>query len=351
MFGFRFVKFQPSDYVLKVKNGKVVREGVGLSFHYYAPTTSVVVVPVSSIDVPFMFEEITADYQTVTVQGQLTYRIADYRKTTQILNYTYNLKKNTYISDDPHKLAQRVINIAKVLTKKQLGQLPLKEAIRSSERLAKAITHDIGQSTEIEKLGIELMGLSILAIVPNKETLRALEATAREEILRSADDALYERRNASIEQERRVKENELNTEIAVQTKKRQMREALLDSDRAAKQKQNEMKEEQLAFDTELEEKKQALIELAIANQRAEADAKAYELSAVMNSLQDVSPNVLQALTNVGMKPDKLIAIAFQELAENAGKIGQLNITPDLLQGIMAGSPGSGAGAARGGNER
>lgn len=39
----------------------------------------------------------------------------------------------------------------------------------------------------------------------------------------------------------------LNTEIAVQTKKRQMREALLDSDRSAKQKQNEMKEEQIDF--------------------------------------------------------------------------------------------------------
>ncbi|MNE57654.1 hypothetical protein D3C80_1526340 [compost metagenome] len=72
----------------------------------------------------------------------------------------------------------------------------------------------------------------------------------------------------------------------------------------------------------------------------------------MNSLQGVSPNVLQALTNVGMKPDKLIAIAFQELAGNAGKIGQLNITPDLLQGIMAGSSGSsGAGAARGAGGR
>lgn len=351
MFGFRFVKFQPSEYVLKVKNGKVVREGVGLSFHYYAPTTSVVVVPVSSIDVPFMFEEITADYQTVTVQGQLTYRIVDYRKTTQILNYTYNLRKNAYLSDDPHKLAQRVINIAKVLTKKQLGQLPLKEAIQSSERLAKTITLEIGQSAEIEKLGIELMGLSILAVVPNKETLRALEAQAREEILRSADDALYERRNASIQQERRVKENELNTEIAVETKKRQIRETQLDAERSVKQKQNEMKEEQLSFDTALEEKKQELIELTVANQRAEADAKAYELSAVMNSLQGVSPNVLQALTNVGMKPDKLIAIAFQELAENAGKIGQLNITPDLLQGIMAGSAGNNAGAARGGGGR
>ena len=33
-----------------------------------------------------------------------------------------------------------------------------------------------------------------------------------------------ERRNASIEQERRVKENELNTEISVEEKKKQIRE-------------------------------------------------------------------------------------------------------------------------------
>ncbi|MNH91005.1 SPFH domain / Band 7 family protein [compost metagenome] len=349
MFGYKFVKFQPSEYVMKVRNGKIVREGVGLSFYYYAPTTSVVVVPVSSIDVPFMFEEITCDYQTVTVQGQLTYRIMDYKKITQILNYTYNLRKNNYISDDPARLAQRVINIAKVLTKKHLEQMPLKEAIQASERLAQNVTREIRTHEEIEKLGIELMGLSILAILPNRETIRALEAQAREEILRNADEALYERRNASIEQERRVKENELNTEIAVETKKRQIRETQLDAERAMKQKQNEMKEEQLKFDTELEEKKQDLISLTVANKKAEADAKAYELAAVMKSLQDVEPNVLQSLTNMDMKPDKLIAIAFQELAENAGRIGQLNITPDLLQGLMADSGtvnqgGRGAGA-------
>ncbi|TKJ84851.1 membrane protease subunit, stomatin/prohibitin [Paenibacillus sp. CFBP13512] len=335
MFGFRFVKFQPSEYVMKVRNGKIVKEGVGLSFRYYAPTTSVIVVPVSSIDVPFIFEEITNDYQTVTVQGQLTYRIIDYRKTTQILNYTYNLRKNQYISDDPNKLAQRVINIAKVLTKKHLEQMPLREAIQSSERLAQSITREIMQNEELEKLGIELMGFSVLAILPNKETMRALEAQAREQILRNADDALYERRNASIEQERRVKENELNTEIAVETKKKQIRETQLDAERSVSVKKNEIKEEQLQFDTMMEEKKQQLTELSIANAKSQADAKAYEMSAVMKSLEGVNPALLQSMANMGMNPDKLIAIAFQGLAENAGRIGQLNITPDLLQGLLS----------------
>lgn len=213
------------------------------------------------------------------------------------------------------------------------------------------MTKDIAQHTEMEKLGIEVMGLSILAILPNKETMRALEAQAREEILRNADHALYERRNASIEQERRVKENELNTEIAVETKKKQIRETQLDAERSVKQKQSEMKEEQLRFDTALEEKKRELIELTVTNKKAEADAKAYELTAVMKSLQDVEPNVLQAMANMDMSPDKLIAIAFQELAENAGKIGQLNITPDLLQGLMSDTGASGSGGSRGSGGR
>jgi len=330
---------------MKVKNGKVQRQGVGLSFYYYEPTTSVVVLPVSSVDVPFMFEEITADYQTVTVQGQLSYRIMDYSKITQSLNYTYNLRKNQYMSDDPHKLDQRVITIAKVLTKKYLEQLPLKEAIQSSERLASNMKREVAQHEELEKLGVELMNLSILAILPNKETMRALEAQAREEILKQADEALYVRRNASIEQERRVKENELNTEIAVETKKQQIRETQLQAERSVKQKQNEMEQEQLQFNTAMEERKQQLIELTIANQNAEADAKAYEIAAVMNSLQHVQPNVLQAMANMGMNSDKLIALAFQELAENAGKIGQLNISPDLLQGLMAPAEGRGKGGA------
>ncbi|MGO4544876.1 SPFH domain-containing protein [Paenibacillus sp. 2TAB23] len=351
MFGFRFVKFQPSDYVIKVKNGKVIQEGIGLSFHYYEPTTSVVVVPISSIDVPFMFEEITHDYQTVTVQGQLTYRIVDYKKTIQLLNYTYNLKKKTYISDDPSKLAQRVIHIVKDQVKKQLALLPLKEAIQSSEQLVQRITSEVKGSEEIDNLGIELMGLSILAVLPNKETMRALEAKAREEILRDADDALYERRNASIDQERKVKENELSTEIAVETKKKQIRETQLDAERLVKQKQNEMKEEQLYFDTALEEKRSSLIELAITNKNAQADAKAYELAAVMKAMSGIEPYVLQAMTNMGMDPNKLIAIAFQDIAEKAEKIGQLTITPDLLQSMMSSPTATSTASNRGGQAR
>lgn len=336
MFGFRYVKFQPSEFILRYRKGKVMQEGVGLAFRYYARTTAIVSVPVGTTDSPFIFEDVTQDYQSVTVQGQATWRIVDHKKTANLLNFTLDLGKGRYASDDPLKLSQRVINVIHVLTRKQLGATLLRDAVIMSGMLAAAILAEARENEEIRQLGLELLGLSILAIQPNKETSRALEAQTREQILKKADEAIYERRNAAIEQERRIKENELNTEIALELKNRQIRETQLEAERAAQAKQNEIRNEQMNFDTELEEKRKQLVELTVQNDKAVADAKAYALAGVMKALEGVSPHVIQALSAVNMEPGKLAALALQGLAENAGKIGTLNIAPDLVTELLKG---------------
>ena len=88
MFGINFIKVQPTTYLLQYRGGQVVREGSGLSFFYYGPTTSLVAVPVASTDAPFIFQEITGDFQAVTIQGQVTYRVGDPRRLAGLLNYT-----------------------------------------------------------------------------------------------------------------------------------------------------------------------------------------------------------------------------------------------------------------------
>jgi hypothetical protein len=45
MFGIRYIKMEPNTYLLQYKNGKVVREGAGLSFYYFSPASSIVAVP------------------------------------------------------------------------------------------------------------------------------------------------------------------------------------------------------------------------------------------------------------------------------------------------------------------
>ena len=44
----------------------------------------------------------------------------------------------------------------------------------------------------------------------------------------------------------------------------------------------------------------------------------------MQALSTADARILQALATTGMKPEQLIAFAFQELASKADKIGQLN---------------------------
>ena len=342
MFGLRYAKTSPSTYVIQYRNGQPVREGTGLAFFYFAPNASLVSVPLESVDVPFMFNEVSSDFQEVTVQGQVTYRVADPKLLASLMNFT--LKPNgEYVSEDPTRLPQRVVNAVQVQLRSVLSGRSLHELLRGWEQMVQSVRDGLRRPDGLASLGLELVNLAVLAVRPNPETARALESTVREQILKQADDAMYLRRNSAIEQERAVKENELNTEIAIETKKRQIRETQLEAERAALEKRQQIQHQEMAGRIELEDKNKALTDLRVENARKEAEAKAYAVGSVMKAVQGVDPKVLQALTVGNADPSALIAMAFQGLAENAERIGELNISPDLLQQLSA----KGRAAARG----
>jgi len=334
MLGIRFIKVDPTEFVIQFKKGRIVREGVGLSFFYFGPSTSLVRIPVGSVDVPFIFEEVTADFQQVTIQGQLTYRVAEAKKLSALMNFTLAPNGREYASEDPKKLPQRLINHAQVLTRASLKSLRLRDALGQSDALVASLRAGLQSADAISSIGIEILGLSILAIKPTPETSRALEAEAREQVLRQADEAVYSRRNAAVEQERNIKENELNTEIAIENKKRQIRETQMEAEKSVQQKKREIREAEMAASIAIEEKNRELVALATGNARQEADAKAYAVAALMKSLSEADPKTIQALASVRMEPGQLVALAFKELAEGAEKIGQLNVSPELLRELL-----------------
>ena len=335
MFAIRYIKVPPTTCLLQYRKGSLVREGAGLSFFYYAPATTLVAIPTASAEVPFIFQETTADFQTITIQGQITYRVADPKRLAALMNYTLAPNGASYASDDPEKLPQRLINIVNVHARAQLQRLPLRQAMRESEALVGELRPKLVAAPEINALGLEILSFSILAIKPTPETARALEAETREQLLKEADEAIFRRRNAAVENERAIKENELNTENAVELKKRQIRETRMDADRAVQEKQHLLREAEMSSSVSLEQRKKELVELAALNARAEADARAYGIEATMKALGTGDARILQALANAGMKPEQLIAVAFQEIAGKADKIGQLNISPDLLRELIS----------------
>lgn len=311
-----YLKASPTTYILHYSGGKLRREGAGLAFFYWMPRSTLVSVPLASADLPFAFAEVTADFQQVTVQGRLTYRVARPRELAALLDYSVT-PRGSYRSDDPDKLPERLIQATQTLARTVLEQQSLRQALGSVEQLTGVVRSGLATAEAVTRLGIEILDVAIASVRPTPEMARALEAEAREGLQRESDQAIYARRNAAVEQERRIKENELNTEIAVQEKQRVIRET------------------KMAADVALEEQRADLIERRAANERQDADARAYALKATLEPVRSVDWRTLMALSAGGNDPRVLFGLAFRELAENAGKIGQLNVTPELLGSLLA----------------
>ncbi|MDE2234010.1 MAG: SPFH domain-containing protein [Gammaproteobacteria bacterium] len=334
MFGFKYHKASPNTYILQFRNGRPVREGSGLSFFYFAPSSSLVAVPMQSLEAPFMFQDVSRDFQDVTIQGQVSFRVTDPKKIAAMMNFTLKKDASGWIAEDPVKVPQKVINAVQVQVKSILHTLTLEEILRGTDQIVRTVSTNLHKAEGLLQLGIEISDFSILAIKPKPETSKALEAKVREAILKEADDAVYGRRNSAIEQERAVKENELKTEIAVEQKKREIRETQMDAERAVLGKRQQIQDQEMKGKIKLEEKNKSLVQLSAENAKKQADAKAYFLEAIMKSVADADPKVLQALTLGSADPASIIALAFQGLADNASKVGELNISPDLLQHLL-----------------
>ncbi len=315
MFGIRYFKATPTTFVLHHVNGRVRHEGTGLSFFYFAPTSTLTAVPVGSTDVPFIFNETTHDFQAVTVQGHLTFRVADPHKLAALLDYTVGAG-GIHVSDDPDKLPLRITYAAQNAMRGEIQGRPLRAALVEADVIAQRVHVLLAASPTLEHLGVELLGFSILAIKPVPETSKALEAEARERLLREADDAIYARRNNAVEQERTIRENELNTEVAVQTKQRQIEET------------------RLAGQIALEDQRRQFVQTEAENSNIRADAQAYAVEATLKPLTALDPKSLQVLAARSVDPRLLVAMAFQDIAANAAKVGNLNISPDLLQTLL-----------------
>lgn len=272
---------QPSEYIIKFAKGKIRNEGPGISFFYMKKRTTVVSIPATTMDANFIFNEVTKTFQAVAIQGQVTYRIQDVKKIFASLDFSINPVTRAYLSEDPGKLAQRIINAVQMLTREQVQNLALEEALGRSEAMAKTVMERMKNDERMNAMGVAVESIYFTAVTPVPEIAKALEAEYREMLQKKADEAIYSRRAAAVEQERIIKQNELNSEI------------------------------------ELEKRRQELVEQSGSNRIREAEFKSKALQFEWAPYRDLDPKLLVAL---GMK----------SLGESGAKIGSLNLNPDLI---------------------
>jgi regulator of protease activity HflC (stomatin/prohibitin superfamily) len=306
MFNLAFFKGQPTEYIIKYVGGKVRTEGLGLSFYYLKYNTQIVSVPATSMDADFVFNETTNNFQSVTIQGQLAYRLPRPRQAADLLNFTIDPRTHVYLSNDPERLSQRITHVVQMETRTQIQSRTLEETLRDSQTIAAAVRSRIQESALLESMGAELLNLYFVSAKPTPEVAKALEAEYRETLLRKADEAIYARRAAAVEEERKIKENELNTDIT------------------------------------LEQQRQQLIALSGTNAQQEAEYRG--LALVKEAEYRARASEMELGVYRTGDSATLMAMALREMGQNAEKIGQLTITSEILSSLLNG-PADGANGA------
>ena len=244
----------------KGRQGAQSRQWAGLLL-YNPALTSVSAIPTNVQESPFIFSLQTSDFQTVKVQGQITWRVENPEKTAEMLNFNLKEGGNSYVSEDPMKLSDRVVRTVQSAVQGQIATATLREALALNRQQVGAVRQLLASEKALLALGIEVMNVVIASIAPSAETARALEADAREAILQGADDAIYARRKSAVEQERIIKEAELQTELSVQQKEQEIEESRIRNEREILRGQTETERDRLQAQIEAENQRKQFVEL------------------------------------------------------------------------------------------
>lgn len=315
----RHLRAEPSFHVLRFRRGRLVASGRGLAFWFRPLSTSVAEVPMDDRDLPFLFHGRTKDFQDTTVQGVITFRVVAPERVADRVDFAIDLATGALLEQPLEKLAGLLTELAQQFAFAYLAQTELRRVLAEGvaeirERIGQGLRAEAG----LEAMGLEVVAVRVAAVKPVAEVEKALAVPVREAIQQAADEATFRRRAEAVEKERAIQENELQNQIELAR-----REANLIQQRGENERKKATDDAAAARIAAAGEAERTGIQA-----RAEADS--------IEALQRVKVKALEDRMAIyrDFPTDRLIGLAAQRLAGKLERIEHLNLTPDLLGGLL-----------------
>ncbi|MGW2050878.1 SPFH domain-containing protein [Streptomyces sp. NPDC001858] len=221
--GWRHLRGAPTAHVRHHRSGKLVHDGPGLSFWFRSLSAALSEVPVDDRELAMTFHARTVDFQDVTVQATVTYRISDPAVAAARLDFSVDPDTGVWRSAPLEQLATLLTETAQqhaldVLARTSLSSALVDGVTAVRERVAAGLAAE----PRLPSTGIEIVAVRVVALRPEPEVERALRTPAREQIQQEADRATYERRAVAVERERTIAENELASKIELARREEQL---------------------------------------------------------------------------------------------------------------------------------
>jgi hypothetical protein len=126
---FRHLRADASAHVLAYKRSRLVREGRGLSFAFMPHHVYIAEVPVDDRELPILFHGRSADFQDVTAQGVLTFRVTDPGTLAGRVDFTIDLRTGQLQRQPLEKLALLFSQLAEQHAAGWVGRTPIRQVL------------------------------------------------------------------------------------------------------------------------------------------------------------------------------------------------------------------------------
>ncbi len=219
----RHLRGTATVHVQHVRNGKIIHAGTGSSF-WFRPLSAVLSeIPVDDRELPLLFHARTADFQDVTVQATLTFRLTDPALAAARIDFSIDPDTGRWRATPLEQVAGLLAETAQQHALDLLAGMALTDALVGGVAAVRAaITAGIADDPRLVATGIAVIGVRVVAIRPEPEVEKALRTPTREQVQQEADRATYERRAVAVERERAISENELQSQIELARREEQL---------------------------------------------------------------------------------------------------------------------------------
>lgn len=344
---FRHLRSEPSFHVLRHRDGQLVGSGRGLSFWFLPMHTSIAELPMDDRDLPFVFHGRSRDYQEVTVQGLVRWRVVEPEVLAGRVDFAIDLASGDYLRQPLDQIATLLGGMAQQAALKHLAEAPLRDLLEEGpEELQRRIAAELVDHAVLAEMGLKVIAVRAGDLRPTADMEAALQTPMREKIQEAADKARFERRARAVEEERAIGENELQSKIELARKE----ELLIEQQGQNNRRQAVEEAEALRIGAEAgaaRKKHEAEVQATVTHIQAaaEADRLRIETEAQAEKVRAGARAEAERIRAVDgervtaergrmdiyrdLPPAVLLGFAAQELAGKL-KIEHLNITPDLL---------------------
>lgn len=294
---FRRLRAEPNQYILVFRGGKLKRKGPGLAFWFESLNTTIAQIPVEDIETTVTFRERSSDFQEVTAQVAVTYRVADPVLAAGRINFTISIESGVWMEQPLDRMTSIWLQRAQRPVRSYLNATPIIEGVQTgAEIIAESIERSLREDSSVAAMGLELVSVQVVRVAPSAELEKAFQTPTREAVQQRADEAVFQRRAIAVEKERAIKENELSTEVELARRQEEL---------IRRQTANRL----------LETEQEAASRLKLAEADAEGEARRVAV------WEKVPSRVL-------------LGLAAMELAGKLDSIQHVNVTPDLLSMVM-----------------